>query len=73
MYPGFRTQRLQVLKAIEKVSENPLSIYDGGYGKPLGNNKQQSRHQGGLLYSSGLSNCFYKRKREEGILWVFIF
>ena len=32
------SQRLQVLKAIEKVSENPLSIYDGGYGKPLGNN-----------------------------------
>ncbi|MGV8146767.1 MAG: type II toxin-antitoxin system RelE family toxin [Alkaliphilus sp.] len=31
-------QRLQVLKAIEKVSKNPLSKYEGGYGKPLSNN-----------------------------------
>lgn len=31
------SQRLQVLKAIEKVSENPLPNYEGGYGKPLGN------------------------------------
>lgn len=31
-------QRVQVLKAIEKVSENPLPKHEGGYGKPLGNN-----------------------------------
>lgn len=30
------SQRLQVLKAIKKVSENPLPINEGGYGKPLG-------------------------------------
>ncbi len=30
-------QRLQVLKAIEKVSENPLPNHEGGYGKPLSN------------------------------------
>jgi mRNA interferase RelE/StbE len=30
-------QRLQVLKAIEKVSKNPLPNHEGGYGKPLGN------------------------------------
>lgn len=30
-------QRLQVLKAIEKVSKNPLPKYEGGYGRPLGN------------------------------------
>ena len=28
---------MQVLKAIEKVSQNPLPNYEGGYGKPLGN------------------------------------
>lgn len=28
---------MQVIKAIKKVSENPLSNTDGGYGKPLGN------------------------------------
>ena len=27
----------QVLKGIRKVAQNPVSIYDGGYGKPLGN------------------------------------
>jgi mRNA interferase RelE/StbE len=31
------SQRLQVLKAIEKVSGNPLPQNEGGYGKPLGN------------------------------------
>ncbi|MPM80765.1 hypothetical protein SDC9_127815 [bioreactor metagenome] len=30
-------QRLQVLKAIKKVSVNPLPNSEGGYGKPLGN------------------------------------
>ncbi|MDD4569737.1 MAG: hypothetical protein PHE70_06385 [Tepidanaerobacteraceae bacterium] len=32
------SQKLQVLKAIEKVSENPLPKNEGGYGKPLDNN-----------------------------------
>ena len=30
-------QRLQVLKAIDKVSTNPLPQSEGGYGKPMGN------------------------------------
>lgn len=30
-------QRILVVKAIEKVRQNPVSIYEGGYGKPLGN------------------------------------
>ena len=29
--------QIQVLKGIQKVSQKPLSIYEGGYGKPLGN------------------------------------
>ncbi|HIY01564.1 MAG TPA: type II toxin-antitoxin system RelE/ParE family toxin [Candidatus Blautia faecipullorum] len=29
--------QLQVLKGIQKVSQNPLSVKEGGYGKPLGN------------------------------------
>ena len=29
--------QLQVAKGIRKVAENPVSIYAGGYGKPLGN------------------------------------
>ncbi|WP_449241426.1 type II toxin-antitoxin system RelE family toxin [Desulfoscipio gibsoniae] len=31
------SQRLLVLKAIDKVSNNPLPQTEGGYGKPLGN------------------------------------
>lgn len=31
------SQRLQVIKAISKVSLNPLPNDEGGYGKPLGN------------------------------------
>ncbi|MDO4554352.1 MAG: type II toxin-antitoxin system RelE/ParE family toxin [Lachnospiraceae bacterium] len=27
----------QIMKGIQKVSHNPVSIYQGGYGKPLGN------------------------------------
>lgn len=29
--------QIQVLKGIRKVSQNPLSVEEGGYGKPLGN------------------------------------
>ena len=31
------SQRILVLKAIKKVKQKPLSVYEGGYGKPLGN------------------------------------
>lgn len=31
------SQKLQVLKAVKKVSENPISSHEGGYGKPLSN------------------------------------
>lgn len=33
------SQRLLVIKAIEKVSANPVPITMGGYGKPLGNKR----------------------------------
>ncbi len=29
--------QIQVLKGIQKVSQNPLPVREGGYGKPLGN------------------------------------
>ena len=31
--------KLQILKAIYKVSENPLPYTEGGYGKPLGHKR----------------------------------
>ncbi|RGD76646.1 type II toxin-antitoxin system RelE family toxin [Thomasclavelia ramosa] len=30
-------QKIEVYKALKKVSLNPVSIFNGGYGKPLGN------------------------------------
>lgn len=30
-------ERILVSKALKKVLQNPVSIYEGGYGKPLGN------------------------------------
>ncbi len=42
-----RSQRLQVDKAILKVSQNPLPQSEGGYGKPLGN--KQSHNLTGLF------------------------
>lgn len=32
-----QSQRIQVIKAINKVAVNPLPQIEGGYGKPLGN------------------------------------
>ncbi len=29
--------QIQVVKGINKVAQNPLSVSEGGYGKPLGN------------------------------------
>jgi mRNA interferase RelE/StbE len=42
-----RFQQIQVLKAIQKVSANPLPNTEGGYGKPLGNHA--SIHLSGYL------------------------
>lgn len=30
-------QQILVMKALKKVSQNPLPVSEGGYGKPLGN------------------------------------
>ena len=40
-------ERMLVQKALEKVWGNPLSVYEGGYGKPLGN--KSGRDLTGLL------------------------
>lgn len=41
------SQRILVAKAIEKVRQNPVSMFEGGYGKPLGN--KGGRNLTGLL------------------------
>lgn len=48
----------QVLKGIQKVSQNPLPDFQGGYGKPLGN-------LGGTNLS-GLMKIKFRKDRNTG-------
>lgn len=50
----------QVLKGICKVAQNPVSIFEGGYGKPLGN-------KGG----NNLTGLFKIKFRDLGIRVVY--
>ena len=67
------SQRLQVLKAINKVSSNPLPQNEGGYGKPLGN-RNSKRLAGYLkikLKRLGL-RVVYKLIREKDVMKVIV-
>ena len=67
------SQKIQVLKAIAKVSENPLPTTEGGYGKPLGNHLS-GRLSGCLkikLLKLGL-RVIYKLVRENNVMRVII-
>ena len=67
------SQRILVLKAIKKVSANPLPMEEGGYGKPLGN--QASSRLAGLfkikLRAAGL-RIVYKLIRTETEMLVVV-
>lgn len=52
--------KLQVMKGIRKVSQNPLSAQEGGYGKPLGN-----------IGGNNLTNLFKIKFRNLGIRVVY--
>lgn len=68
-----RTQQMQVLKAISKVSENPLPNTEGGYGKPLGNHLS-SKLVGFLkikLLKLGL-RVVYCLKRDKDVMRILI-
>lgn len=67
------SQKSQVAKAIEKVSQNPLPDYEGGYGKPLGN--KCGNNLTGLLKIKlkklGL-RIIYKLVRENDIMKIIV-
>lgn len=66
-------QRLLVVKAIDKVLQNPLPVSEGGYGKPLGN-KQGNDLSGFLkikLRSAGI-RVVYKLIRTETEMLVVV-
>lgn len=67
-------QRILVLKAIEKVRQNPVSVHDGGYGKPLGN--KSGRNLTGLfkikLRDAGLRVVYKLIKTDTEMIIVVI-
>ena len=67
------SQKPQVAKAIEKVRQNPLPDYEGGYGKPLGNKGGRDLH--GLLKiklkKPGL-RVVYKLVRQGNIMKIIV-
>ena len=67
-------QRVQVIKAINKVLTNPLPVSEGGYGKPLG-----SRAEGSLagflkikLQAAGIRVVYKVIRTETEMLVVVI-
>lgn len=68
-----KTQRLQVLKAIEKVSANPLPNSEGGLGKPLGshNGANLTGYLKIKLLKLGL-RVVYRVVRENNVMRIII-
>ena len=67
------SQRILVLKGIQKVQQNPLPDYEGGYGKTLGNYKS-SRLAGYLkikLKKLGL-RVVYKAVKENNVMKIIV-
>lgn len=65
--------RAQVYKAMEKVSQNPVSKQEGGYGTPLGN-KRDVNLTGFMkvkLKSLGI-RIVYRVEEDDGIMRVII-
>ena len=68
-----RSQQLHVLKAIKKVSSNPLPSTEGGYGKPLGNqvSGKLSGYMKIKLSSLGL-RVVYGIEKKAGVMKIVI-
>lgn len=67
------TQRIQVLKAIKKISKNPLPNTEGGLGKPLGNHAalQLTGYQKIKLKNAGL-RVVYSVVRDQKTMRIII-
>ena len=58
------SSRKQVLQAIKKVQQNPLSQQEGGYGKPLGNKNNMDLTHVHYNEKKPCPGCrFFRRKR----------
>lgn len=67
------SQKIQVLKAIRKVSQNPLPTSEGGYGKPLGNksNTNLTGYYKIKLLKLGI-RVVYRLVKENGIMKIIV-
>lgn len=65
--------RQLVLKAIKKVSQNPLPDYEGGYGKPLGRkgNTDLTGYLKIKLRNKGI-RVVYKLIRVDSIMYIIV-
>lgn len=67
-------QQILVRKAIQKVSQNPLPMEEGGYGKPLGN-KGGTNLTGFLkikLRGAGIRVVYKLERSDSGMIVVVI-
>ena len=67
------SQRILVDKALKKVSQNPLSTKEGGYGKPLSNysDSELAGYYKIKLKSSGI-RIVYRLIRIDGVMYIVI-
>ncbi|WNY25508.1 type II toxin-antitoxin system RelE/ParE family toxin [Methanolapillus millepedarum] len=66
-----KTIKNQILKAIKKISENPLPHSEGGYGKPLENQKN-TKLSGCFKIRVGKHRVIYKLIREETTMEICV-
>ena len=68
-----QTQRYQVVKPIDKVTENPIPDSEGGYGKPLGNKggKKLAGYLKIKLLKLGI-RVVYKIIKEETVMIIIV-
>lgn len=65
--------QVQVLKGIRKVSQNPLPVEEGGYGKPLGNKIGINLTNLMKIKSRDIGiRVVYKIERIDGIMKIIV-
>lgn len=65
--------QIQVLKGIQKVSRNPLSTDEGGYGKPLGNKSGRNLTNLMKIKFRDLGiRVVYKVERVDGVMKIIV-
>lgn len=65
--------QIQVLKGIRKVSQNPLPVEEGGYGKPLGNKIGINLTNLMKIKFRDIGICVvYKIERIDGIMKIIV-